>query len=431
MIIKYTYNFLLLLLGIILSPFICYNRVVKGKYSGNLAKRFGIGFPFIEKNGRPVIWVHAVSVGETKAIAPLIRRLKKKFEDPLVIISSITETGHTEAKRTLACADYHVYLPLDFSWIIRPIVKQVSPDIVVISETDFWWNFLSAAKESGATTALVNGKLSKTSAKRFQWTSFFSKKLFSQIDLICAQSEHHVPRFIKVGVPREKVKVTGNLKLDDDYPDIDREELIEWKAKLGIAKEDKVIVVGSTHAPEEELFLKEFQKLWHKYPDVKMVLVPRHPERFEQVALLLKDQNIPFTRLSCVKGVEGTEKVVLIDAMGLLRKCYQFADVAVVAGSFVSGIGGHNVVEPCWYGAPTIFGPHMESQPELVRLIKKFHAGLQIPLTDFLPVAEELLYHNPDKREKIGESGLLLVANSKGATKKTCDFLTEICGSKE
>lgn len=420
------YNSLLLFLGIVYFPKLLYDKIFRGKYTDSFSQRLGLNFPEINADGRYTIWVHAVSVGETKAVSSLVRRLKKRFHNPLIIISSTTETGHAEAKRCLACADYHVYLPFDLSFIIRPIIKKIKPDLVLVTETDFWYNFLEVSKEVGATTALVNGKLSKRSTRRFAYLKFFSKRLFALFDIICVQSDHHLPRFIKVGVPKVKVKVTGNLKLDDDYPDINEEELKAWKSELGIDESDKVVVIGSTHSPEEALFLEVFQKLWEKHPEIKLVIVPRHPERFEEVATILKSLNIPFTRFSNPRAKQGDEKVVLIDAMGLLRKCYQFADISFVGGSFIDHIGGHNILEPCWYGSPTLFGPNMESQPELVRLVKKFDAGIQLPLEKVAPTVLDLLYNNLSKREKLGEAGLLLAASSKGATKKTCDLLEAV-----
>lgn len=426
MIFTLYYNTLLLIFGIAYLPKLLYDKIVSGKYTESISKKLGVNFPKINSADRYTIWVHAVSVGETKAVSSLVRRLKKRFHNPLIIISSTTETGHAEAKKCLACADHHVYLPFDLSWIIRPIMKRVRPNLVLVTETDFWYNFLNAAKEVGATTALVNGKLSKKSTKRFAFLKFFSKRLFELFDIICVQSEHHLPRFLKVGVPKTKIKVTGNLKLDDDYPDINQEEIQAWKEELGIGEQDKVVVIGSTHSPEESLFLEIFQGIWEKHPEIKVVIVPRHPERFEEVAKTLESLNIPFTRFSNPRHKQGNEKVVLIDAMGLLRKCYQFADIAFVGGSFIDKIGGHNILEPCWYGSPTLFGPNMESQPELVRLVRKFGAGIQLPLAKVAPTVQDLLYKNPSKRQELGEAGLLLAASSKGATKKTCDLLEAV-----
>ncbi|MEC7838915.1 MAG: 3-deoxy-D-manno-octulosonic acid transferase [Chlamydiota bacterium] len=422
------YDVSLFLLGLTFFPFFLYQKIFKGKYSQVFFSKLGCDFPKINTQERFVIWVHAVSVGETKAVSSLVRSLKKKYKNPLIIISSITETGHAEAKKSLACADYHVYLPFDFYWIITPIVKRVSPNLVIVSETDFWFNFLRAAKKYGAKIALVNGKMSKKSSRRLKSFSFFSKKLLGLFDLFCIQCDHYLPRFIDAGVSPRLLVVTGNLKLDDDYPDVKPEELVAWKEGLGIARSDKVIVIGSTHAPEEKQILEKLKPLWLKDSSLKVVVVPRHPERFEEVATILTDLNLPFTKFSEPKKRSGNENIVLIDAMGLLRKCYQFADVAIVAGSFSDKIGGHNIVEPCWYGVPTLFGPHMETQPNLVKLVEAFKAGEQVTIEDLPKTVHGFLQDN-EKRRRVGDAGIRLAASSRGATKKTCDLLLKSVSS--
>ena len=412
------YDFVLVLAALMYLPKVIYQWMFKGKYRESILQRFGCDFPKIDKNGRTLIWIHAVSVGETKAVAPLVRKMKKEFHNPIIVISSTTETGHAEAIRSVACADYHVYLPLDFRWMVRPIVRRVKPDLVVLTETDFWYNFLRSAKKEGAHVVLVNGKLSAKSLNRFRFLRFFSSRLFAHVDRFCLQSQHYYERFIKLGIPKERIVITGNLKFDDEYPKLPAEELIKWKEELGIRPEDRVIVAGSTHEPEELLFLEVMQGLWKTFPDTKLVLVPRHPERFEAVAALLTQKDIPFCRFSGKKCHEKGVKAVLVDAMGLLRKCYQFADVAIVAGSYTSKVGGHNILEPCWYGVPVIFGPHMEQQPELVDLVKQYQAGMQVRPMDLQERIGGLLL-NEKVRKEIGQSGLRLVAANQGATERT------------
>ncbi|MCP5508424.1 MAG: 3-deoxy-D-manno-octulosonic acid transferase [Chlamydiales bacterium] len=415
------YDITITLAALMMLPKIIYQRFRIGKYKESMLQRFGIAFPKIDKKDRPLVWVHAVSVGETKAVAPVVRKLKKEFNNPIVIVSSTTETGHAEAKRSAACADYHVYLPLDFRWIIRPIIRRIRPDLIILTETDFWWNFLRSAKKLGTKIVLVNGKLSERSVNRFRFLRFFTKRLFSHIDIFCVQSAHYYNRFLSLGIPQERIVVTGNLKFDDEYPKLPPDELNQWKSELGIQKDDKVIVVGSTHDPEEAVFLDVMEQLWAKYPSLKLVLVPRHPERFETVARLLSERQVPFTRIS--KTADAKEaKVVLIDAMGLLRRCYQFADIAVVAGSYTNKVGGHNIIEPCWYGVPVLFGPYMHQQPELVELIKQYQAGMQV---DVPQIAEQMssLLKDDASRQEMGARGLELAGASRGATDKTWHVL--------
>lgn len=419
MIFSFIYNCFLGLLALVTAPKFLYHYYFQRKYSDSLPQKFGVNLPEIEKKGRFLIWIHAVSVGETKAISSLARVLKKEYPDCILIVSSTTETGHAEAKRCLAFSDYHIYLPLDFSWIIKPYVKRVSPDLVILCESDFWYHFLQASRESGAKIALANGKISEKSTKRLSFFPFFSKKLFSFFDLACLQSEHYKARFLRCEMPEDLIVVTGNLKLDDSYPFVETKELALWKQQLGIEIDDKVVVIGSTHPSEEELILESLRSVWLNDASLKVILVPRHPERFDEVAKILDKLQIPFKRFSASGAKEGREKVVLIDAMGLLRKCYQLADIAIVAGSYTDRVGGHNILEPCSYGIPTVFGPHMQNQPEFVKLVKKFGAGLQVDIKDLSGVIRRLL-EDSDERKSIGNAGMRLIENSKGATDKTC-----------
>ncbi len=413
------YDFALILIYLAALPKMLYMMLVHKKYRKSFLKRFGKDFPTINKGDRYLIWIHAVSVGETKAVVPLIKIIKAELDNPIIVVSNSTETGHAEAQRSIPFADYHVFLPHDFGWIMRPLVKSVAPDLVILCESDYWFNFFKAAKAGGAKIALVNGKLSERSMERYSKVPFFTKKLFSFLDVLCVQNRHYFERFEKIGVPAEKLLITGNLKLDENYPKLSEEQLIGWKEQLGIHADDQVLVAGSTHDPEEKLVLSLLNRLWTQYPKLKAVIVPRHPERFNEVAGLIQRQNIPFVRFSQLNGSKPpTAKVILIDAMGLLRKCYQLANIAIVGGSFTHRVGGHNILEPSWYGVPVIFGPHMHSQPELDELAQEYMSGIQVDANHVEQAVMRLL-KEPEKRELLGSAGLKLVSDMHGATSKT------------
>lgn len=423
MIFSIFYELGLLILGILLLPKLFYQLIFKGKYRKSLLKRFGSNFPLIKKGKRKLIWVHAVSLGETKAVAALVKTLRLEFKDAIILFSTTTETGYVEATRTIT-ADFHVYMPFDFGWVIKPIIKRVVPDLVVLCESDFWYNFLSASKNVGARVAVVNGKISPTSHERLLKVPFFARALFDNIDLFCVQSNLYASRFESLGVPKEKIAVTGNMKFDGDYAKLPSVQLEAWRKELGINPSDPVLVVGSSHNPEESLFLKAMQQVWNNFPNLKLILVPRHPERFSEVAGLLQKSNISFRRLSQKYTGSESPSVILIDAMGLLRKCYQLADVAIVAGSYTSKVGGHNILEPSWYGVPVIFGPHMHQQPDLVNLVHEYNAGLQVNIEELPQVLLDLL-QDKQRSKSIGEAGLRLAGDVHGATSKTAALLKE------
>lgn len=422
MIVSLSYEILLYVLALFAFPKMVYERIFKDKYQQSFCERFGADFPPINKGDRPLVWIHAVSMGETKAVSALAKQIKKEYNNPIIVVSSVTETGHAEAKRCMTFADYHVYLPFDFKWIISPIVERTRPNLVIICETDFWFNFMKSSKDVGAKIALVNGKLSERSMNRYLIWPSFCKKLFGMIDTFCVQNKLYAERFEKLGISEEKIVVTGNLKFDEDYPKLGSQELAKWKEQLGIAATDKVIVVGSTHDPEELLILETMKKVWEKVPNVKVLIVPRHPERFSQVADLITSYHIPYVRYSHLPNKIGNEKIILMDTMGLLKKCYQLADIAIVAGSYTTKVGGHNIIEPCWFGVPVIFGPHMHTQTELVSLVMEYHAGLQVPETELVDTLVTYL-QDAEKRLELGHCGEKLVSEMRGATDKTWQAL--------
>jgi len=325
------------------------------KYQGTWGKRLGKGFPIIHKGEKRLLWVHAVSVGETRAIAPLATMFEQ--EGWLLLVTTCSSTGLAEAKRLLPYAEGHALLPLDFSWVIGPILKRIRPDRVLLAESDFWRNFLRFSKAEGADIILANGKMSDQSFARFKRFPFFSRPLFQLFDLICSQNEVYTTRFRALGAPH--VVTTGNLKVEAPIDSLSFAEISHLKKLYHI--EGPSLTLGSTHAPEEKELLSALKPLWKAYPDFRLLVVPRHPERFDEVEKLLLEEGFTVSRLS--QGSQPSQ-ILLIDKMGHLRTCYQLTDISIVAGSYTTKVGGHNILEPLFYGKPTFYGPHMWSQKD-------------------------------------------------------------------
>jgi 3-deoxy-D-manno-octulosonic-acid transferase len=420
------YDILLGFLALIAFPKMFFQMLRHNKYKLSFKQRWGIQSIQKGQSERFTVWIHAVSVGETKAVAAIAKKIKEQHPHARLIVSTITETGQAEAKRSIPMADEYLFLPFDFSWVVKPVVNTVKPQLVILSESDFWLNFLRFSKECGANIVLVNGKLSNRSFQRFSWLKSLANRIFSSFDLMCVQNIGYAKLFEELGVPKEKIVVTGNLKFDQDYPFMSLEEKSDLKDKLALGEGWQLLVLGSTHAPEEDKMLKMLNKVWNLFPRLKVLIVPRHPERFQEVAQIIEKNGVPFLRFSDLQKQKAVDHpVVLMDAMGLLKKCYQLADLAVVGGSFVTHVGGHNILEPCGYGVPVLFGPHMFAQEELVNLTLHAQAGLQVTIEELDKAIVTLLEEGISRRQ-MGLKGLKLMEDNRGSSQRTWKALEPV-----
>ncbi len=411
------YNLFLSVLALFALPKLLWQWFVLGKYRESLPARLGWTLPsFSPEQGREVIWIHAVSMGETRAIIPLFHKIRQQNPRAHIVISTTTETGNAEAKRSMPEADAHFFLPLDFSWIIRRTFHRIRPTHLILCESDFWYHLLQIAHTRGTHVALVNGKVSERSCARFKKVPFFTRRLFVNFDTLCVQNAVYRQRFLSMGIPEEKLHVTGNLKFDVPTQLLNPPQMQELRETLGAVNNAPVLVIGSTHAPEEEWLLAALSLVWKEVPALKVLLAPRHPERFAEVAQLIKQRGVPFRRLSEQK--RGEEHLVLIDRMGMLHQCYQIATLAIVAGSFISRVGGHNIFEPVLVGTPVFFGPHMHSQTELKDLVLSGEAGKETPIQQ-LPDALIAFLTDPALQKQYRKACKALSTSVQGATDRT------------
>ncbi len=393
---RFLYNTVLILFTLVSLPKFLWEMVRHRKHRRSFFEKLGFKLPnFQLPPERLHIWIHSVSVGETKAVAPLVGLLRQRHPQACFVISTTTETGLSEAQRSMPGLDHYFYLPVDFSWTIRRLVGRLNPHLLILVESDFWLNLVSEVEH----VVVVNGKISETSLTRFLLFPFFTKRLFGAVDHFCVQSSRFAKRFEALGVDPAKITVTGNLKFDQPLSSIDK---AQWRKEFGIHAEDRVIVIGSTHETEEESLIDALAPLLASFPTLKIMIAPRHPERFSQVAALLEKKKIA--------------NVILIDKMGVLSGCYQLAEIAVVGGSFISSVGGHNIFEPAALGVPVLFGPHMESQKDLVDLIVHSGAGKQVSLEAIAATVDSMLRHPP---EEMRQAGLQLAKEVHGAVNRS------------
>ena len=362
------YNFLLgtgLVAGApVWIPWVLLSR----KRRANLPDRIGLrGAPARSADdGRPTVWVHAVSVGETLAAVPLLRLLRRRVPGARLLVSSVTLTGRETAVKSLSGAvDEGFYFPFDLPGLCGRTIDRVRPDVVVIVETEIWPNFIAACASRGIPVVIVNGRLSKRSFAGYMRFRWFFAPILRTLRTISAQTAEDAERFAALGAPRENVTVGGNLKFDVSPPETGASPL------SGMLLREKAagavwIVAGSTHDGEEAPLLGAFLSAREGNPSIRLLLAPRHPERFDEVEALIRHMGVPMVRRTAIpEGAEHLpETVVLLDTVGELSSAYAAADLAFVGGSLVPK-GGHNVLEPAWHGVPTIVGPHMENFREI------------------------------------------------------------------
>ncbi len=376
------YNLILLLGSLLALP----KWLTQKKYRGTIRERFGFKLP--PPHSKPsAIWIHMVSMGETKIMVPIYKRLREQHPDAAIYLSNTTSTGQTEAKKSLPNADGYFLLPLDFSWAMRRLVKRIKPQLLILSESDFWMNQIRAVKRGGGKVLLLNGKISEKSAARFAKFPGFSKRLFGSFDHLCIQSPEYAARFASL-CPSAPLTITGNLKLAIPTKKLTADEKSAWREKLGLSATDRVITLGSTHENEEALLLANLPT------SAKILVVPRHPERFAKVKKFVQELDNP--------------QIIVVDQMGVLTACYQISELAILGGSFIPGVGGHNIFEPIQANIPVIFGPYMEKQKELVELILGAKAGIQTPAEKLPEALEQIAALAPNAHKLSGEGTLVL-----------------------
>ncbi len=384
------------------------------KYRFTITKRFFFRKKdFSVPKDCKVVWIHAVSLGETRAIASLAAKIKKENNNIYLILSSITKTGY-EAASSMPFVDKHIYLPLDFSFLMKRLLNYLKPHLVLIAESDLWYNFLRFSKKNKAKIALVNGKLSLKSFKRYQFFSFYAKKIFSHLDLFCLQNESLKQRFQTLGL--NNLKVSGNLKFDNKPVFLSNEELACLKNIFKIDGKIPVITLASTHAKEEEILLSLFGNKQYK-----IFLAPRHPERLSKVKNILKEKAISFCSLSKIDSLKE-EKVILIDKMGFLNTLYQLSDLAIVGGSFVPSTGGHNILEPIFVSTPVFFGPYMWAQEELKDLAIRSNSGKEVNLETLEKETQNYFLHTA---KEMRANCKILSEELSGQTEKTYNQIKE------
>jgi 3-deoxy-D-manno-octulosonic-acid transferase len=421
------YSLLLSLGLIVLIPHFLFQALAHGKYIAGLRQRLGSIPPVNEK---PVIWLHCVSVGETQAARPLVKRLQQQFPHHALVVSTITLTGQSLARdvfRNQAASVF--YFPFDWRWTVRRALKAVNPAAVLIMETELWPNFLRECNARRIPVALVNGRISRQSFRRYRLIKFFLRRVLSSLSLAVMQSETDLERLKALGMASERLFNAGNLKFDAELTSELTSKTEEIRQRFAVDLNRPLILAASTHAPEEAIIIESIQKLRQKQP-VRLMLAPRHPERFNEVAGLLQKSGLSWTRRTNPPNANDAESsVILLDTIGELPATYALAQIVFVGGSIVDK-GGHNVLEPAAAGVTVVTGAHTHNFHAIVELMNEAGALVQLPALEDAAASDELAYvfekllASPAEREELGRRARELITANQGAAARTMQLIT-------
>ena len=370
------------------------------------------------------IWMHAVSVGEAIAIRGLLGELRKNFPNKKFVISTVTPTGNKIARGMAKDGDLVTYLPADFSFIVKSVIRRIKPSFFIIAETEIWPNLISYLFKQNIPVAIVNGRISDSSYKGYSMIRFMIKPILNKINLFCVQTERDGGRLSSLGVTREKIKVTGNLKFDAVRT---MPHSVEKKEELALTGQEKLVVCGSTHPGEEEIVLGAYRQLLTEFPHLRLFIAPRHPERAGDLEKLVLKFNLKPLRISQLgRGPNpgNLKPVFILDAIGQLLHYYAIADIVFVGGSLVKK-GGHNILEPASLSKPVIFGSFMFNFRDIAELFLEHRAAIEVRNQLELQAKIKFFLRQPEQALALGQKAKDLVLRNQGTTQKTCQHLTD------
>lgn len=414
----------------LLLPYAVGNLLWRGLRYRAYWRRWPERFGFVPSlAGERVIWVHAVSVGEVRSAAPLVRSLERRYPRHRVLVTTMTPTGSEQVASLFGERVRHVYVPYDFPGAVRRFMDRARPELAIIAETEFWPTLFGACRSRNIPLVLVNVRVSLEALRGYMRLPRTTRRMFAAADLLCAQTSTDAQRLRNLGAPERRVKVTGNLKFDVELAPELTCEAAALRAEWGCDR--PVLIAGSTHPGEERRLLAAFRVLRELLPELLLVLVPRHPERFRSVAELARRRGWRVARRTRDPGPLPRDVAVYVgDTMGELARLYAAADVAFVGGSLVQ-LGGQNLLEPCAVGVPVIFGPHMFHFEEISALVLESGAGRQVHDEHELVAAVTLYLEQPDLRKAAAAAARNLVARNRGALARTLGLVDETLGRRE
>ena len=404
------------LIFLILLPFTVVRIIIKSfldkGYLTNFHHRFGI---YKKISSQKHIWFHAVSLGEVISSETIIRRL---LNDTNLVLTTSTPTGFREAKKIYGDDVKIVYAPWDFIFFVKGFIKNFNPIALILFETEVWPSMIYLSEKRKIPIILSNARLSESSYKKYLLLSFFTKYIFKKLSLVLAQSNRHVKNFKNIGIQESKIKQVGSVKFDTNKIKTTESNLKEYAGNL--------ILATSTHVGEDEIIIDAFCKLRIEFPDLKLIIVPRHPERSDSVLKILENRNINSNISSRIPNEMNSLSAVVINTTGLLNSLYKLANVAFIGGSLLNKYGGHNIIEPASNKCAFIVGPYMRNFKDILGLFKDQDACMEINNSDELFNAYKELLNNNELRVNMIDNASMVVSNNSGSSEKQYKYIIEI-----
>src|SRR5512146_755170 len=380
----------------------------------------------LDQPNKPVIWVHAVSLGEAVAVTPLVKELHRRHPDHRFVVSTVTETGREAVEQRLTGVAEHLYAPLDFPWVVSRLVTRLRPVLYVFVETELWPNLLRELQRRGVPAVMVNGRFSTRSFARQQWgpVRAFYRTMLQRLSLCLMQSDRDVERIIALGADARVVRKTGNIKFDQPMPPAAEPESI--RASLGLQSGERLFVAGSTHPGEEEALVDCYRHLIMQVPSAVLLLAPRHIERVERMEAMVRERGLAVQRRSTVSSSPSTAppgpRVIILDSRGELASLYREAVVAYVGGTLIP-IGGHNLLEPAVWAKPVLFGPYTDHCAEIASLLIEAGGGRRVMDATDLTRQVARLFGDRDECIAMGQSARTVVEQNQGALLATAEAI--------
>jgi 3-deoxy-D-manno-octulosonic-acid transferase len=421
---------------LIFSPMLIYQSLRQGKYRegfrqkffGRIPKRKKVLQDQTDSAETKVVWFHAVSVGEVKLLQPLLQNIRQTLPHWHCTVSTTSKTGMVLAKQLYSKNHIVFYCPLDFSWAVEKALTRLKPDLLVLTEQELWFNLVDAASRHKTKIAIINGRFGESGYKRYLWIRPFAASLLRKIDLIAAQNEVYAGWFRRLGASAEKIRITGSIKFDGAAADRHNSETVKLRSFAGIEPDDIVFLAGSTQQPEELFAVQCYEHLKTQFPKLRLILVPRHPERFREVAAMLETQNVQWQRRSALTAPQkpGTcpsrTRILLVDTIGELGAWWGTAAIAYVGGSMGSR-GGQNMIEPAAYGAAVCFGPKTRNFRDIVEMMLRENAAEVVHDQHDMEMFVRKCLEQPEFAAALGKNAKKLVQDQTGATQRTLESL--------